>query len=69
MTELTEIKEGVVVRPGDTLVVRLPADVRRQQVNEIADELRSRLPDGVHVIVCNAEQLGVVQAEEGATIQ
>lgn len=39
-----------VIRPGDTVLVRMPRDTHRVQLETVADRLRERLP-GVDVLL------------------
>jgi len=39
-----ELFDAVVVRPGDTLIVRVSAGVSKEQFDEVADEIKARLP-------------------------
>jgi len=39
-----------VIRPGDTVLVRMPRDAHRVQLETVSDRLRERLP-GVEVLL------------------
>lgn len=58
---------GDVVRPGDVLIVRVAATLTRQEVEDCAKLIQSRLTD-VQVLVVNAEQVLVYRPkQEGVT--
>lgn len=40
-----------VIRPGDTILVRVPSDTPAEHVRRIADQLRERLPNVADVLV------------------
>jgi hypothetical protein len=40
-----------VIRPGDTVLVTVPADIPAFRVQRIAEQLRERLPDVADVLV------------------
>jgi hypothetical protein len=56
----TVIAEALVVNPGDTLIIRVPADTGRHAAEVLKAEMRQHLP-GTVVIVLPAEQLAVVR--------
>lgn len=62
---LLKIKEGVVVGPGDTLVVRVPIQNGRD-LNEITDMIYELLPPGAKVILMDARdsQMLVIRTPE-----
>lgn len=39
------------VKPGETLVVKIPESLTAQQVGVVAEAVRDQLPDGVKVLV------------------
>ncbi|MET9815317.1 hypothetical protein [Streptomyces sp. NPDC006355] len=47
-----------VIRPGDTLLVRMPSNAPLVQLEMVANRLRDRLPD-VEVLVIAAEGVDV----------
>lgn len=64
MSGLEGIVEELVIRPGDTLVVRVQAAISPQQVDELKRELSERLP-GVKALVVAAEQIAVYRPAPG----
>lgn len=56
------ISNAVIVRPGDTLIVRIQPDISRQRFEEFADSIKARLPE-VKVVVLAAEQLLVYRPD------
>jgi hypothetical protein len=63
MTEL-DIREGLTVHPGDTLVVRVSRNTHPDDVTEFAERLRETADaGGFQVIVVAADQLAVTRAE------
>jgi hypothetical protein len=60
--DLAGVQEGLIVRPGDKLLIRVdPAAIwNATRVEELAGQLRERFP-GVEVTVVAAEQLAVVR--------
>jgi hypothetical protein len=67
---LDAVAEGLVVRPGDTLLLRLPADMSMDAIARARDAvepaLREKLPGVDVVLVCGVEQIAVRRAEDGA---
>ncbi len=58
------IQEGLVVRPGDSLVVVVAdRDVPPEEVRDLSDRLREALPGVKVVLVSAAAQLAVCRAE------
>ena len=58
------IQEGLVVRPGDSLVVVVAdRDVPPEEVRDLSDRLREALPGVNVVLVSAAAQLAVCRAE------
>ena len=50
-TVTVDIAAGLtVIRPGDTILVRMPRDTHRVQLEKVVDRLRERLP-GVEVLL------------------
>jgi hypothetical protein len=54
------IAAGLVVNPGDRLIIRLPSDTGRHAVDVFKAEMRQHFP-GTMVVVVAAEQLAVVR--------
>lgn len=52
--DFSKIKEGVVVRPGDALILRLTENVSVQKTRDFIDELSKIVPPGVKVLVLNS---------------
>lgn len=59
--DITRLREAVVVRPGDTLVVRVDTDLTLEQAQEWRALLEERLP-GVRCVIVGADQLLVYQS-------
>jgi DNA-binding transcriptional LysR family regulator len=60
MADAAVVQEGLVVRPGDSLVVRVSPSTGVKQIRELLEQLRARFP-GVEVTVVAAEQLAVLR--------
>nr|MDT0660857.1 hypothetical protein [Micromonospora sp. DSM 115978] len=63
--ELEGVAEALIVRPGDTLIVRFNQRTARSDLDPVDKALREQLP-GVDVIVINAEQIAVFRPTEQA---
>ncbi len=58
------IQEGLVVRPGDSLVVVVAdREISPEEVGDLSDRLREALPGVNVVLVSAAAQLAVCRAE------
>lgn len=60
--QIPEVLGGLVVRPGDTLIVRVQQGMYREQFDRAADlisEMMEKRCPGVKVAVIAAEQLAV----------
>jgi hypothetical protein len=55
----------VTVRPGDTLIVRVPLDLSMDGLDEVKAALRDRLP-GVEPLIVAADQLLVYRPASSA---
>lgn len=55
-----EIREALVVKPGDRLLVRVHPHVRAEQVDVLRERLLDRFPD-IEVTVITCEQIAVVR--------
>ena len=58
------IREAVTVRPDDTLVLRVDPSISVDEVEEIGEQLRKHLPEGVKTLVVVAEQIACVRDGE-----
>lgn len=57
--------EGLIVSPGDTLVIRVdPENVDQAKVQDLLDSLGTYLPEDVKIIAVGVEQLAVIQGEK-----
>lgn len=71
---LAEVAEGLVVRPGDTLVLRLAKDIAFEDFERFRDQtislIKERTP-GVEVLIVGGavEQIAVVRADRGGDAQ
>lgn len=54
--------DGLVVRPGDTLIVRYDRTFNADEAQRVKDKLRERLP-GVDVLVIGCQQIAVYRPE------
>lgn len=65
---LEDIAEALVVRPGDTLVVRVDRDgADLADLHKFAETLKARAAElGFSAVVIAAEQIGVARAGETA---
>lgn len=61
--ELPIETEHVIVRPGDTLVVRVPINTNDYDFDRVMEMVRHRL-NGVAVLVVRADQLMVYRPDE-----
>ena len=59
MSELPEVLETLVVRPGDTLLVRIPVNTSMDSAHQLYERLKARLPAEIDFAIIAAEQLGV----------
>ena len=58
--EVAGVAEGLVVKPGDSLIVRVATGTTPKQIDEFLNEIQGRFPD-VEVTVVGAEQIAVVR--------
>jgi hypothetical protein len=62
MTEaVPEIVEGLVIQPGDTLLIRVPMQTNRDHFEKLTAVLREGIPDSIKICVIAAEQLAVIR--------
>ena len=54
-----DIREALVIRPGDTLIVRYDRSISTDQAQSIKELLTKRLPDLHDIIVLNADEIAV----------
>lgn len=66
MADLQEIREAVVIHPGDTLVVRCDPDYTTEDLQELKDKVLARIP-GIDVVVVAVDQLLVCRPGEVAS--
>lgn len=60
-----EIHEGIVVRPGDALVVSMNRQATRREVDELAEMLRVMMPFGATVtVLANGVHASVMRAAD-----
>lgn len=59
------LREGVVVRSGDTLVVSYPDGTGPQKILTDLRVLRGQMPEGARVTVVTGAQVSVIRADEG----
>jgi hypothetical protein len=57
MTDLEAVLDATVLRPGDTLVLRVAADVSREWFEDFKAHLAGRLPGVETVVVAGVEQM------------
>lgn len=62
VTALVDVIHGVVIRPGDTLVVAAPDLHSLGQANQMRSDLEKYLP-GTKVVILAASQLAVYRPE------
>lgn len=55
---LTEIAEGLVIRPGDTLIIRVRPGISAADAEAMRQKIEEYLP-GVEFVIVAAEQLAV----------
>lgn len=60
MADLDLIREAAVLRPGDTLLIRVDSSISHQEVDDLCKQLDEHLT-GVPVKVIAAEQLVVLR--------
>ena len=56
VTRLDPVAEAMVIRPGDTLVVRVPLHITAELAAEFRAQLEERLP-GVKTVLVAADQV------------
>lgn len=63
------IAEGLIVRPGDTLVIRVDADrvTGFAEVEDLKRQIVERLPAGAQVMVIACDQLAAVRSDGDVT--
>jgi hypothetical protein len=55
--EVAQAEEAAILRPGDTLVIRASA-ANPQQLEELCDTLRERLPESIKLaVIAGIDQL------------
>jgi hypothetical protein len=60
-----QIREGLVIRPGDHLILSFPAGASAKEAAELRDEVQRRLPKDVRVtVVFGAEQIAVIREQD-----
>lgn len=59
---VTQVVQTAVLRPGDTLIVRVPLSTTRSALEQLMAGLRERLPE-VPVVVLGAEEMVVYRSE------
>jgi hypothetical protein len=64
VAELREVLDALVIRPGDTLVLRFHHDISAEEAAEIKEQLAKLLP-GVQSALVNAEQMAVYRPDDG----
>lgn len=55
---LANVREGLVVRPGDTLVLHLPANMAPERIDQFRNQLEGicdTLPDGAKAHECRCK--------------
>ena len=67
MTDLPQPTEALIVRPGDTLIVRYGHGIARDDFDRIVRELRELLPRALNVLVVTADQLAAYRPGESDT--
>lgn len=50
MADFDDVTGALIIRPGDTLIMRTAA-ISRKELNELSDLIRSRLPEDVQLLV------------------
>jgi hypothetical protein len=58
-----QIEHGMVIRPGDTLILRVPLYTTRELVHKVKEQLAKVLPD-VNLVVIAAEQLAIYRPND-----
>lgn len=62
VADLAAICEALVIRPGDTLIIRVRSDIYRSEFDEFQYRVKAGLDEvcpGVRFVIVNAEQLAV----------
>jgi hypothetical protein len=60
---LVQIDPAMVIRPGDTLILRAPLDVTAAMVHRMKERAAEVLPD-VHLVIIAAEQLAIYRPND-----
>lgn len=63
VSDLVELREALVIRPGDTLIIRVER-ITGDQVKAVRDALMQRLPQLTDVLVISAAELAVFRPNE-----
>lgn len=58
-----------VIRPGDTILVRMPPDTHHVQLKTVADRLRERLPDVEVLLLAGVDGIEVYRPEAVHDVQ
>lgn len=61
---LKEYNDGLVVRPGDTLIVRIGTNVTRDTAEQLRAAVLQRLPGLADVVLIGADGLAVYRPDE-----
>ncbi len=61
------IVEGVIVRPGDTLLLEVPDNITMAAAEQLKDQVLSVLPDLADVIVVSGVHVAVYRPDEAPT--
>jgi hypothetical protein len=64
---LARIEEGLIIRPGDTLIVRVEPDISQAEAEELKRGIMERLPLLASVMVIGCDQIAVMR-ERNASI-
>jgi hypothetical protein len=55
------VSEALVIKPGDTLIIRYGRRLSAQEVDEMVAYLRPAIPSTVKILIIEAEQIAVVR--------
>ena len=66
--DISEIREGLIVRPGDTLVLRIKELVSEREALDMREKITQLLGDDARFLICAFDgELAVMQAAEPTT--
>lgn len=59
MADLAEILQVTVVKPGDTLIVRVSPDISHAEVEELKRQIVIMLPERTRVVIMGVDEIAI----------